>query len=238
MRKLLISIFGVLLFSIPAHSAGFVQASACTTGGCMNMACSTTTPTSGNCALTGVISTHTLHVFGRSNTNTPFTISGCGGTWTSYDGAVADTNNYVMQATGTGISGSCTVNCNSTAAYAISCGIIEINTGYVPDSGKHNIQVLGSMATSITTTSVTTTAADYCVSGSVDDLSGDTSAPTLSAGTVQASDIIFPLAVGDQTQGGAGAITFTWNAFQAGAMPVASVFCFTPPTSTVVRRRR
>src|SRR6202030_3212005 len=113
----------------------------------------------------------------------------------------------------------------SAGAGFVTAVLEEILPGTVD---QHSLRDPGTVQTSITTTSVTTTAPDYCFSGYVDQAGTGFNGLTVGA-PFTAHDISgpFPIADADETQSSAGAVTATWTSGSGGAVPAAVTMCLT-----------
>jgi hypothetical protein len=136
----------------------------------------------------------------------------CGGTYTVVDTATkAGTTHTVAQGYSTGSHGSCVVTFSATGGAGFVTAVIDEITATTLD--KHSL-LSGQSVTgggTLTTTSVTTTAADYTWSYAVEaDAHGGT--PTVSSPFAVHDFIsIFGEAAADYTQTSSGAVTAKWT---------------------------
>ena len=203
-----------------------VQGTACVTGGSVGYT---------TCSLSGVTAGDTLLWFANANNNGGLSVTNnCGGTNTTLDSNYVAGGSSVAQGYITGGSGSCTVTFTSTGGYAVAAVLEEITSGYTID--KHSLLAYQSGNT-ITTTSVTTTAADYCFTGYADQGgNGQPSSLTVSSPFVQHDfTLVFPTWSANATQTSAGAVTATWTSSGSGGTPrpAAGMMCFSKPTITL-----
>ena len=204
-----------------------VQGTACETGGSVGYT---------TCSLSGVTAGDTLLWFANANNNGGFSITNtCGGINTTLDSNYIAGGSSVAQGYITGGSGSCTVTFTSTGGYAVAAVLEEITSGYTID--KHSLLAYQSGNT-ITTTSVTTTTADYCFTGYADQGgNGQPSSLTALSPFVQHDfTLTFPTWGANATQTSAGAVTATWTSSGSGGTPrpAAGMMCFSKSSSPTI----
>jgi hypothetical protein len=147
----------------------------------------------------------------------------CGGIYTILDSSTANTSS-VFQGYSTGSHGNCTVTFSSSATYSITGVVEEISSAHLID--KHSLSAPGIVQSSITTIGVTTTAADYCFSGYVDQAGQDTAIPSAGPFVVRDGNVIFPIAGADYKQSSPGTITAIWTGGQPASKPAVGMMCF------------
>jgi chitinase len=136
----------------------------------------------------------------------------CGGTYTTVDSATAaGTKNTVAQGYATGSHGSCIVTISGSGTAGFMTGIVfEISSATLDVHSILSGQSVGAGGM-VTTTSVTTTAADLALSYAVDAAANGTAASVAASFTVRASNNVVGEAGADFTQSVSGAVTATWT---------------------------
>jgi hypothetical protein len=138
----------------------------------------------------------------------------CGGTYTVVDTATKPgTTSTVAQGYSIGSHGSCVVTFSATGGALFETGVVDEITAATLD--QHSLLSGQSVVSggTVTTTPVTTTAADYAWSYAVEaDANGGPPAVT-SPFAVRDSNSIFGEAGADYTQAGSGAVSAAWTMF-------------------------
>jgi hypothetical protein len=176
------------------------------------------------CTLSNVVLGDTLVWFANSNTNQGLSVSdNCGGTYTILDVSTAN-NSSLFQGYSSGSRGNCIVTFSSSATYSITGVVEEVSSAHTID--KHSLSAPGIVQSFITTIGVTTTAADYCYSGYVDQAGQDTAIPSAGPFVVRDGNVIFPIAGADDRQNSPGTITAIWTGGQPASKPAVGMMCF------------
>lgn len=231
------SIFGLLVLSVPAYATPYVQGFCQTQGGCGGGACVVNLP------LSGIVSGDWILWSALTNQTNGIIVSGSG---TPHIVQTSTANGFT-QIVGytTGASGSATITFTDTAgsSFRIEGCVHEFNSilGFDVSSAWN---APGSTQTSITTNSATTTLnGDVCYTPSFDGNTASGSQSAASPFTTITGDsntnTVFNFRSAYYVQPAAGALTLTWSSFGAGAQPATVMECFKPSGyNSIMQRRR
>lgn len=184
--------------------------------------------------LNSIVSGHVILVsfcgLGAASGSSSVTNTG-GGTYHQVD-TIFTGGNGVEHGYITGASGNTTVTMGFSGGAATTGCIEEMTAGTLD---KHNFSAGNTVAANGTlATAVTTTAVDYCWSWAVDAVGNGGTAQTVGAPYTQRdTNVTFPIADGDATQGSSGLITATWTFNVATTGAAVGVMAFSTSSSFV-----